>query len=251
VTIEASVFWDDSPELWDTVTLAGAPLPGVARVTGAHGRKLDVKSAPGRNGARIVDKGYEPAKVEIALKLWTKEQLDAWRAIAPTLTFRREPPSTSARTGARARGKVEEAALSDARALLEVNVIQSVSTSLANSGVTDETKITAEINRELANASGGTRSQRARRLERHDVEISHPALDTIGVQRVYIEKVSAIAPVSPGVYEVKISAVESRAPTASSSRSVSGSTTAGQSFATGIRTAFDATGPSSNGGSAP
>ena len=214
--LEFSVFWDDDPELWDTVYLAGSALPGVASVTGGHGRKLDVKSAPGRNGARIVDKGYEPAKVEIALRMWTKEQLLAWYRLAPTLTFRREPPPAS--RSARSRSKVEEAALEDARTVLTDSVVQGVS--------------------------------RARRLERHDVEIGHPALDTIGVHRVYIDEVSVPVKVASGVYEVKIKAIESRPPTASSSRAVTAST-AGQSFSTGIQTAFDAQPPSSNGGSAP
>lgn len=244
--LEFSVFWDDDPELWDTVYLAGSALPGVASVTGGHGRKLDVKSAPGSNGARIVDKGYEPAKIEIALRMWTKEQLLAWYSLAPTLTFRREPPASRS---ARSRNSAEAAALRDAEAILQDTVSVGVSSALIASGVRDQSRIDAEIQRDLA-AAAGTRSQRARRLERHDVEIGHPALDTIGVHRVYIDEVSVPVKVASGVYEVRIKAIESRPPTASSSRAVTAST-AGQSFATGIQTAFDAQPPSSNGGSAP
>lgn len=253
--LEFSVFWDDDPELWDTVYLAGLALPGVASVTGGHGRKLDVKSAPGRNGARIVDKGYEPAKVEIALRMWTKEQLLAWYRVAPTLTFRREPPAAS-RPNASSRSKAEAARAARATLLAEsteLEVREAIASELDSVGATTaeiETKTAAQLAQLAAARGSSTRTQRARRLERHDVEIGHPALDTIGVHRVYIDEVSVPVKVASGVYEVKIKAIESRPPTASSSRAVTAST-AGQSFATGIQTAFDAQPPSSNGGSAP
>lgn len=233
-----TLFWDDSPDLWDTVVLGDEALPGLARVTGAHGRKLDVKSAPGTNGARIVDKGYQPAKVEITLKLWTKEQLDAWFRIAPTLTYRSEPPRRATST-TQTKQQIEAARRVD---LVRASVESITIAQLAESNATEQ-----EIASKLA-AQNRPATARARALERRDFSVSHPALDTIQVHRLYIEEVSTPNPTgSPGVYEVRIKAIESRAPRAQATRAVTPAT----SFATGIRTAFDARGPSGTGGAGP
>jgi len=220
--LDVSIFWDDSPDIWDAVYLSGNALPGLARVSATHGRKLDTKSAPGANGARIVDKGYQPAKVDITLKLWTKEQLEAWFRIAPTLTYRREPPSVTRATAA---------------------------APLADKAVAPKTQqeVQAKLLSKESVASNAGTSARARALVRHDFDIAHPALDTLQIHRVYIEEVSTPTPSGQGIYEVKIKAIESKAPRASSSRSVG----ADSSFANGIPTAFDATPPTSRGAAAP
>jgi hypothetical protein len=223
VDLEFSLFWDESPDLWDTVYLAGDAMPGVASVSASHGRKLDVKSAPGSNGARIVDKGYEPAKVEITLKLWTKEQLMAWYRIAPTLTYRREPPTTRSEGATRP-------------AVPTPKAIAAKSEQNAQAKLREKETIAPRPTR---------RSTRAGRLERHDVEIGHPALDTIQVHRVYIQEVTAPSG-SGGVYEVKIKAIESRVPRSVGTRSVTRTDT-GQA---GLQTTFTDT-PSGSGGSAP
>lgn len=261
--LDISLFWDDSPDLWDTLYLGGSPLPGLASVSATHGRKLDSKSAPGTNGARIIDKGYQPAKVDITIKLWTKEQLETWFRLAPTLTYRREPPRT-ARSSAQTKQAAERARqLAQGEGVLVSSVLTGVSTSLARTGASEQDivrKQDAEVAAALAEyrrAGGG--STRARSLERHDFDISHPALDTIQVRRVYIEEVSTPNPSGKGVYEVKIKAIESKAPRASATRSVgsgagsstSSGSTAGGSWASGIQTAFDAPSPTSTGAAAP
>lgn len=245
--LDISIFWEDSPDLWDAVYLGDAPLPGVARITANHGRKLDSKSAPGSNGARIIDKGYQPAKVEITLRMWKREQLEAWQRIAPTLTYRREPPRRTAAAGS------EKAA--NARALAQANATRDrvVVLGVAAQGGDAESQAKLSViasEQERAAQNPSTRSARARSLERHDFALSHPATDTLQIHRVYIEKVSTPNPTStPGVYEVKIEALESKAPRASASRSV-GSSTAG-SWASGIQTAFGASDPVANGAARP
>lgn len=243
--LDISLFWEDSPDLWDAVYLGDAPLPGVARITANHGRKLDSKSAPGSNGARIIDKGYQPAKVEITLRMWKREQLEAWQRIAPTLTYRREPPRAAA-GASQTKAQAEQARRVElVRASVEaINV-----TELAAAGATSQ-----ELQQKQAawerERQAPTRTARARSLERHDFALSHPATDTLQIHRVYIEKVSTPNPTSTaGVYEVKIEALESKAPRASASRSV-GSSTAG-SWASGIQTAFGASDPVANGAARP
>lgn len=235
--LDVSIFWDDSPDLWDTVVLGDEELPGVARVRATHGRKIDSKSSPGSNGARIVDKGYEAAKVEITLRIWKKEQLETWFRIAPTLTYRREPPAR----------EVVRPTLGEAT--VTTNVLLGVSVRGAAQGLTEQ-QIVAEQERQLAIALPNRRTARARALVRHDFAISHPALDTLQIHRVYIEEVSTPDATSGGVYEVKIKAIESKQ-RAGSSRSISSRSTAGQSFATGIETAFGASDPVASGAARP
>jgi hypothetical protein len=242
--LDISLFWEDSPDLWDSLYLGESPLPGIARVTATHGRKLDSKSAPGSNGARIVDKGYQPARVEIVLRMWRREQLEAWQRLAPTLTYRREPPRANTAPGS--------SKTADAAALARANAVRDrvVEFGVAAQAGDSEAKGKLEVIANEQERQTPPRSARARSLERHDFAISHPALDTLQIHRVYIEEVSTPNPTStPGVYEVKIKALESKAPSRASSRSV-GSTTAG-SWAAGIQTAFGASDPVANGAARP
>lgn len=64
--------WNDD-WYWDACYLGSYRLPGIATVDVSLGRKLDVKSAPGSDGATITDKGYEPAKVKIRCVMWTEQ----------------------------------------------------------------------------------------------------------------------------------------------------------------------------------
>ena len=73
-------YWDSDAWQWDSCQLGDMILPGHVTVTGDVSRKLDVKSAPGSDGARITDKGYEPAKITIKCVMWLaghKTQLQA------------------------------------------------------------------------------------------------------------------------------------------------------------------------------
>jgi hypothetical protein len=49
------------------------------------GRKLDAKSAAGSDGGRIVDKGYDLAKITITLKFWKREHFELWNTVVPEL----------------------------------------------------------------------------------------------------------------------------------------------------------------------
>ena len=60
--------------LWDTCTLGGRQLPGIVRCEGEPGRKWDVKTGPGTDGATITDQGFEPAKPTITVTIWTPAQ---------------------------------------------------------------------------------------------------------------------------------------------------------------------------------
>ena len=67
---------------WDFVIVADRALPCLRDYPKAKpGRKLDAKSAPGSSGGRIVDKGYDLAKVSVTLSLWTEDHFATWGAL--------------------------------------------------------------------------------------------------------------------------------------------------------------------------
>jgi hypothetical protein len=82
-------YWGDDPDAWDYVVLGDFVLPGSQTVTASLGRKLDTRSGAGSDGASIVDKGYQPAKVEITVRLWDRSGLTEWEQVSPLLVARR------------------------------------------------------------------------------------------------------------------------------------------------------------------
>ncbi len=85
---EANVAAEQS--LWDQVVLGDVLLPGLARVEVTKGaaRKVDVRSAAGANGARLVEKGVELVAATIALRLWEPEHWAEWERHSLALTRR-------------------------------------------------------------------------------------------------------------------------------------------------------------------
>lgn len=158
--------WDDDPALWNRFVLNGAEVPGVATVDCSKGRKLDSKSAPGSDGARIIDKGMAPAKFKVTLLFWTNSHWDTMQQL-----IRENLPSTSA-TG------------------------------------------------------------------RAPVDVSHPTLTVLGIDKAYIEKIDApkTSNVS-GAMQVVIEFIEFKPPTAR--RSVTRAPSAQQNSDPDRRTAFD------------
>ena len=78
-------FWADAPIIYDTCQLGGDILPGLVQVTGANGRKLDVKQSKGVDGATITDNGSEPEEINLVLTMWTRDQWKAFQAIVPKI----------------------------------------------------------------------------------------------------------------------------------------------------------------------
>lgn len=57
------------PDAWDTLTIGGVTFTGQHEWSGdVLKRKLDHRHAPGRDGARVRDKGYDLAELELSLK---------------------------------------------------------------------------------------------------------------------------------------------------------------------------------------
>lgn len=67
-------FWEEAPDLWDVVTIAGFTFPGVANVSGEPKRKLDKKNAKGADGRTITDDGADGVDIEVVIQIYTAEQ---------------------------------------------------------------------------------------------------------------------------------------------------------------------------------
>lgn len=79
-------FPEDDHSEFDYVVINGAYFVcGSDFPEADKGRKLDAKSANGSDGGRIIDKGYDLAKVTITLKLWLREHFALWNEIVPEL----------------------------------------------------------------------------------------------------------------------------------------------------------------------
>lgn len=77
--------WDTNSADWDVAILGSFQLPGRAKISVKRARKLDKKSAKGRNGATVTDAGGEGAEVTIELALVDADELDAWAAALSVL----------------------------------------------------------------------------------------------------------------------------------------------------------------------
>lgn len=58
-------FWEDAPEAYGTLVLGTHTLLGIRDVQIKRSRKRDAKSAPGANGAKLGNQGFEAATVKI------------------------------------------------------------------------------------------------------------------------------------------------------------------------------------------
>lgn len=78
-------FWDDSPDAWDQVVLAGIVLPGICVLTGDIEQKVDIKKPAGSIGGRTTILGFDLAKFTVTVTLWTPAHLADWKLLMRAL----------------------------------------------------------------------------------------------------------------------------------------------------------------------
>lgn len=72
--------WNAEPELWDTVKLGDATLPGTCTVEGVVGIHEDIQEVPGGT-ARVNVLNYTPASITITVMMTEQEHLDKYKEI--------------------------------------------------------------------------------------------------------------------------------------------------------------------------
>jgi len=83
------------PESWDTLVLGGARFRGTFEWGGdLIKRKLDHRHAAGRDGARVRDKGYDLAEVDLKLVMTTTDEWNDMLALV-ALVFPRSATPTA------------------------------------------------------------------------------------------------------------------------------------------------------------
>jgi len=92
-TATANTFIGDSPDSWNTIYigLIGA-LPGIAKVSGRIAIRKDRQRAAGKSGHKSVHLGYEPATIDITLRLWTETHWRTFLRLAEFIRPRKPKP---------------------------------------------------------------------------------------------------------------------------------------------------------------
>lgn len=84
-------YWGDAPLLWDAIKLGGITLYGVARPSGGISRRINTQPIAGEDsGGTTTDLGYDGAKVNVTVKMWRQEDLDAFQQFADQFRPRKD-----------------------------------------------------------------------------------------------------------------------------------------------------------------
>ena len=171
-------FWEDTPDPWDQLILAGRPVPGISTVSGRAGRKVDTRSPPGGDGARIRDRGYDPAQLEVEVRVWTLEQLQDLTSLLETIHPRGANPSPpNSRRSTAAQRELDEAATEvglDPRLGHDEKFLDRL----------------GNLSRRAESERRRTAAAVARAPSRTPVDAVHPALSLLGIRSVYVTGVS-------------------------------------------------------------
>lgn len=84
-------FWDEfeegyegplyATEPWDLLVLNGIKVPGISTVKCTPRMKIEIPKETGRDGGPAIERGHDPARVDIAVKIWTPRQWEAMQAV--------------------------------------------------------------------------------------------------------------------------------------------------------------------------
>jgi hypothetical protein len=228
-TAAGQPFWGEKPLAWDTVTVAGRRLPGIARVSGtAMEHRTDRQKTRGKSGAKIVLQGYEPAPFEVVLLLWTEEHLRTFESLIPVLKPR-YPVQRSTPGPAPSQPVTEEAA--GAMGMGGIRVRD------ASGNLVTYAQFATAVNRRTAPRTRPARGPAP-------VDVAHPALAMWGIRSAQVLSVGFPEPRAEGGdgREVRIKCLEW---VGRRGAAVVAPTASGTDFTAGVPTAYSFTAPPS------
>lgn len=185
-------FWDDAPDPWDVLVLGPHRVPGITKISGPVGRKIDVRSPPGGDGARVRDRGYEPARLEAEVRIWTAEQLSDLEALLAAIHPRRIAPGASASALAAAEQR-----------LRDLQVALGLDPNLGNQELFTAQLSAAQRRRDALQRSAAQQ----RTSPRTPYDAAHPQLSLLGIRKVYVTNVTT-PELERGVMTTRISMLE-------------------------------------------
>lgn len=231
----AAPFWDDAPDPWDVLIIGEHTLPGITTVSGEIGRKVDVRSPPGGDGARVRDRGYEPATIEVENQCWRADQLRDLQPILEALNPRRVD-ATGAAVAADQRLTATQRELSE---LIQLSVLDSQQ--FANDREARDRLVRVRARAIEEQQRQAQRSRQQARPARTPYDVVHPALSMVGIRSAYVTVVG-IPKLERGVLKTRLKLVEWTAvprpaprPTAPVSGGLEGTDTAFDQYRRGLR----------------
>ncbi|WNM70399.1 hypothetical protein [Myxococcus phage Mx4 ts27htf-1hrm-1] len=205
----ASPSWQESPETWDRLVIAGETFSGPVEVDFEVGRKRDVKSTPGLDGATLTDTGRAPCEITIRLELWLKEHWDfVTRVLVPLV---RPPlpaaPSGKSPTAATGNGipenffvRTEYTTAAEYTAALQQELLVNQPAQAMAEGqgllVTDTTSPAVR------------QADTARKRALAPVQVYYPSLAGYGIRLLQLHRLSAPKRIRPGVMAVTLTGAE-------------------------------------------
>jgi hypothetical protein len=183
--------------------IAGETFSGPVQVDFKLGRRRDVKSAPGVNGATVTDTGERPCDVTIRLEMWLEEHWAFYtRVLVPLVQPKLQAPPSSGAAG-------------DANGIPQNFFVK---TTFGNAY-----SYTAALEQELlvnqpaqaaaeglgllvtnASTAASSRSEAARKRALAPVSVYHPALAGADIRQLHMEELTSPRKVRPGLYEVTL-----------------------------------------------
>jgi len=160
-----------APNPWDTVKLGDMWLPGVCKVRAEPTHVYEQRKIQGHDGAALVMRGYLPGPIEVECLMWTEPQ---WEHFQEWLGRYWRMPLKQSPTAERAAA----ANVTDVTTTAAVDVVVDVDPKKAS------TLAKAKLTRERA------------------LDIVHPALQPLGIQRVVLTGLSLPEPGSAAASRV-------------------------------------------------
>lgn len=235
----SSPSWAKSPETWDRLVIAGETFSGPVQVDFKLGRRRDVKSAPGVNGATVTDTGERPCDVTIRLEMWLEEHWTFYTRVLVPLVQPKLPAPPSSSSASDANGipqnffvKTTFGNAYSYTAALEQELLVNQPAQAAAEGLGLLVTSTS--------TAASSRSEAARKRALAPVSVYHPALAGADIRQLHMEELTSPRKVRAGLYEVTLKGTRFSAKRAAAvTTSTAGATDAGLSS---IRLAPELTG---------